>query len=128
MKLFLFLILIIALVGCTETVIKEHNNTIFINNTIIKEISNPCICQEKACNQTTKIIYINNTVAPDTTCNGKLTTCYYNQQRYFKLYQECLMENNSKKVQNLTYQLNKKTWQFNNCSGVLNNITKIMRR
>lgn len=125
-KLFWILFgLLISLTACTsDPVIVEHNNTIIIehNNTIIREVQSVC----EVCQNITQLVYINNTIL-DTTCQSKLNNCNFQQSKYFNLYQECLMENNSIDKANFTSVINEKQRLLNNCTYRLNNISLMLR-
>jgi hypothetical protein len=128
MKAIYIFTLILICTACVKTIYVDHNNTIYqnnvtkiiLNNTIIKEIASKCP-------DTGKIQLVNVSV-PDRACKNDLSNCNINLQKMYRNYENCLRQNNSKQISNLTFLLAKKTKQYNNCSSILGNITKFMKR
>jgi hypothetical protein len=110
----LLFILFVGTFSIAKNIVKPNVIIVEHNNTIIREILPQC--------NATQIILVNNTIL-DKTCQSKLNNCNFQQNKYFGLYQECLAENNSMIVQNLTLLLNEKDKQLSNYSSIIKNIS-----
>jgi hypothetical protein len=124
---FIIFLMIVCFMLAGTSVYLAKTNTIVINNTIIKE--KQCFPTELYLNITQVgepvIKYVN--VSVDKNCRSNLLQCYYDGQKMYERYSNCLQENNTLHIQNITnqmYQLNK---TLISCQGKLKNISSYAR-
>jgi len=94
--LLLGIVLSVLLIGCGEDISPCKNETIVVNNTIIKEVEvvRPCICD---CNDT--ITECETQEISD--ASRKLIACNVKYDDLNDMYYDCLMGNNSQYMEDL---------------------------
>jgi hypothetical protein len=121
------IIMVINMTGCSKqectpqniTVYKQVNHTDYVINNITREI-----VTLKYVNVSVPVIIEHNLT--DKRCNQNYVQCVYDKNKYFDYYQNCLRENNSNQIANLSEQLRNTTWWLNKKDAQLRNISKFI--